>query len=67
MQKVTVGHFVVRKLENPHILRTPIFSAAKIEKESAQIKRVNTVYVIIGTCCTSCRTVGAPGLNGTDY
>jgi hypothetical protein len=25
MQKVTVGHFVVRKLENPHILRTPIF------------------------------------------
>jgi hypothetical protein len=25
MQKVTVGHFVVRELENPHILRTPIF------------------------------------------
>jgi hypothetical protein len=25
MQKVTVGHFVVGKLENPHILRTPIF------------------------------------------
>jgi hypothetical protein len=24
-QKVSVGHFVVRKLENPHILRTPIF------------------------------------------
>jgi hypothetical protein len=24
-KKVTVGHFVVRKLENPHILRTPIF------------------------------------------
>jgi hypothetical protein len=23
--KVTVGHFVVRKLENLHILRTPIF------------------------------------------
>jgi hypothetical protein len=25
MQKVTVGHFVVRKLETPHILSTPIF------------------------------------------
>jgi hypothetical protein len=25
MKKVTVGHFVVRKLEKPHILRTPIF------------------------------------------
>jgi hypothetical protein len=25
MQKVTVGHFVVRKFKNPHILRTPIF------------------------------------------
>jgi transposase-like protein len=24
-QKVTVGHFVVGKMENPHILRTPIF------------------------------------------
>jgi hypothetical protein len=25
MQKVTVGHFVVQKLENPHILHIPIF------------------------------------------
>jgi hypothetical protein len=25
MEKVTVGDFAVRKLENPHILRTPIF------------------------------------------
>jgi hypothetical protein len=23
--KVTVGHYVVQNLENPHILRTPIF------------------------------------------
>jgi hypothetical protein len=36
---VTVGHFVVRKLENPHILRTPFFSAAKLEKKIAQITR----------------------------
>jgi hypothetical protein len=28
-KKVTVGHFVVRKLENPHILRTPIFQRPK--------------------------------------
>jgi hypothetical protein len=25
MQKVTVGHFVIRKMENPRILHTPIF------------------------------------------
>ena len=31
--------------KNPHILRTPIFSAAKIEKKSAQITRANTVYM----------------------
>jgi hypothetical protein len=41
MQKVTVGHFVVRKLENPHT--HPDFSAAKLEKKSAQITLVNTV------------------------
>jgi hypothetical protein len=46
MQKVTVGHFVVRKLENPHILRTPDFSAAKLEKKSAKITRVNTVFYL---------------------
>jgi hypothetical protein len=28
MPKVTVGHFVIRKLENRHILRTPIFQRA---------------------------------------
>jgi hypothetical protein len=36
MQKVTVGYFVVRKLENPHILRTLIFKWPN-EKKSAQI------------------------------
>jgi hypothetical protein len=36
MQKVTVGHFVVRKLENPNILRTPIFSAAKPENKKVR-------------------------------
>jgi hypothetical protein len=42
MQKVTVEHFVVRKLENPHILRAPIFKQTR--KKTARITRVNTVY-----------------------
>jgi hypothetical protein len=29
IQKVTVGHFVVLKLENQYILRTPIFQRPK--------------------------------------
>jgi hypothetical protein len=32
MQKVTVGDFVVRKLENPRILRTPIFQLPSQKK-----------------------------------
>jgi hypothetical protein len=32
-QKVTVGYFIVQKLENPYILRTLIFLAAKLEKK----------------------------------
>jgi hypothetical protein len=35
-EKMTVGHFVVRKLENPHILLTPDFSAAKLEKKKCE-------------------------------
>jgi hypothetical protein len=33
MQKVAVGNFVVRKLENPHTLRTPIFQRPKLEEK----------------------------------
>jgi hypothetical protein len=38
MQKVRVDHFVVRKLENPHILRTPIFLAAILEKQVRKLR-----------------------------
>jgi hypothetical protein len=38
MQTVTVGHFVVRKLGNPHILRITDFSAAKLEKEVRKLR-----------------------------
>jgi hypothetical protein len=34
---------VVRKLENPYILSTPIFQRPN-QKKSAQITRVNTVF-----------------------
>jgi hypothetical protein len=47
LKKVTVGHFVVRKLENPHILRTPIFQRPNLKKKSAQITTVNTVFIIV--------------------
>jgi hypothetical protein len=33
MQKVTVGHFVVRKLENPHILRILRFFSGQTRKK----------------------------------
>jgi hypothetical protein len=46
MQKVTVGHFVVRKLESPHILCTLIFQRQNYKKKSAQITRVNTVVTL---------------------
>jgi hypothetical protein len=37
MQKVTAGHFVVQKLENPQILCTPS-SAAKLEKKVCKLR-----------------------------
>jgi hypothetical protein len=43
MQKVTVGHFVVRKLEIPHILPTPIFQRPNWKKKSEKITLVSTV------------------------
>jgi hypothetical protein len=43
MQKVTVGHFVVRKLKKSTYFKHPDFSAAKLEKKCAQITPVNTV------------------------
>jgi hypothetical protein len=38
-QKVTVVHFMVRKLENRHILRTPIFRRQTREKKVHKIRK----------------------------
>jgi hypothetical protein len=46
--KVSVGHFVVRKLENPRILTHPDFSVAKLEEKSTQITRVNMALLCDG-------------------
>jgi hypothetical protein len=44
MQKVTVGHFVVRKLEKSAYFTHPDFSAPKLDKKkSVQIMGVNMV------------------------
>jgi hypothetical protein len=37
MQKVTVGHFMVQKLENPHIFTHPDFPAAKLGKKVSKL------------------------------
>jgi hypothetical protein len=39
-KKVTVGHFVVRKLENPHILRTPIFFSGQTRPKKKQVRKL---------------------------
>jgi hypothetical protein len=38
MQKVTVGHFVVRKLENPRILRTQTFQRPNYKKKVRKLR-----------------------------
>jgi ferredoxin len=64
MQKVTVGHFVVRKLENPHILRTPIFSAAKLGKNCANYAIKYDITGVVEAYAVRTALLGGVGIVG---